>query len=140
MMEDEQAVLRHLLIPLDGSSLAESVLPLGFSLAVHLHARVTLLHVMERSARTTVHGDRHLTHAPEAEQYLAEVAARARAAGVEVGSHVHPNLEGDVAKSIVDHAADFAADLVILAPHGAGGARRVRSPAARERGWARWPA
>lgn len=121
----KQAVLKHLLIPLDGSRLAESVLPLGFSLASRLHAEVTLLHVMERAAPATVHGDRHLRLAPEAEQYLGEVAARARAAGVNVESHVHPNEEGDVAKSIVGHAADFAADLVILATHGAGGARRV---------------
>jgi nucleotide-binding universal stress UspA family protein len=125
MAGDEQPVLRHLLIPLDGSSLAECVLPIGFSLAAHLHAKVTLLHVMERGAPATVHGHRHLRLAPEAERYLAEVAARARAAGVEVESHVHPNLEGDVAKSIVGHAADFDADLVILAAHGAGGAKRV---------------
>ncbi len=124
-MEEQQVVLKRLLIPLDGSRLAESVLPMGLSLAIHLRARVTLLHVMERSARAIVHGDRHLTVASEADRYLADVAARFRAEGVEVECHVHPNLEGDVPKSIVDHAADLAADLVILATHGAGGARRV---------------
>lgn len=120
-----QPVLKHLLIPLDGSRLAECVLPLGASLAAHLHARLTLLYVMERAAPATVHGDRHLTQAAEAGRYLEEIVARLRAGGVEVGSHVHPNEEGDVAKSIVDHAADFDADLVVLATHGAGGARRV---------------
>lgn len=121
----EQVVLKRLLIPLDGSRLAECVLPVGRSLAVHLHARLTLLHVMERSARATVHGDRHLTLAAEAERYLADVAARVRAEGVEVECHVHPNQENDVPQSIVDHATDLAADLVILATHGAGNARRV---------------
>ncbi len=120
-----QVVLNRLLIPLDGSRLAESVLLMGLSLATHLHARLTLLHVMERSARATVHGDRHLTSPAEAEQYLAGVAARFRAEGVEVECHVHPNLEGDVPQSIVDHASDLAADLIILATHGAGDARRV---------------
>jgi len=124
-MSGEQVVLQRLLIPLDGSRLAECVLPMGISLARRLHARLTLLHVMERSAPAMVHGDRHLTLAPEADRYLAGIAVRARAEGVEVESHVHPNQEGDVAKSIVDHATDLAADLVILATHGEGGARRV---------------
>src|SRR5579884_3597977 len=36
-----------------------------------------------------------------------------------------PQSRGDVAQSIVAHAADLDADLVILATHGAGGAKRV---------------
>src|SRR5579885_1897483 len=114
-----------LLVPLDGSLLAECVLPTAISLGAHLRARVTLLHVMERAAPATVHGDRHLTAASEAARYLDEVARRVAAGGVVVESHVHPNLEGDVAQSIVAHAADLDADLVILATHGAGGAKRV---------------
>lgn len=117
--------LDRLLVPLDGSRLAECVLPLAVSLATRLPARLLLLHVMERGAPATVHGDRHLTHAPEAERYLEEVAARCRAEGADVEVHVHPNLEGDVAKSIVDHAGDLGADLVVLATHGSGGAKRV---------------
>lgn len=112
-------------MPLDGSRLAECVLPLGVSLATHLGARVTLLHVLERQAPSTVHGERHLTGAGEAGAYLGEVSARVLASGVAVDQHVHPNEEDNVAKSIVDHADDLAADLVILATHGGGGARRV---------------
>ena len=119
------ATLKRLLVPLDGSGLAECVIPIAASLAAHLDARVTLLYVMERQVHATVHGDRHLTDAPEADAYLSEVSARMLAAGVVAERHVHPNQEGDVAKSIVDHAGDLAADLVILATHGGGGARRV---------------
>jgi nucleotide-binding universal stress UspA family protein len=72
----------------------------------------------------TVHGERHLTGASEAEAYLADVASR-RPVQVQIDHHVHPNKEGDVAKSIIDHAADLGADLVILSTHGRGGARRV---------------
>jgi nucleotide-binding universal stress UspA family protein len=123
-----RASLKRLLMPLDGSRLAECVLPLGVSLAAHLGARLTLLHVLERRAPSTVHGERHLTGAEEAEGYLSEVSARVLASGVAVDRHVHPNEEDDVAKSIVDHADDLSADLVILATHGGGGAlpgRRV---------------
>ena len=117
--------LARLLVPLDGSRLAECVLPASVSLAAHLSARLTLLYVMERSAPATVHGERHLTVVSEAEKYLEEIARGCRAEGVEVDRHVHPNEVGDVARSIVDHAKEMAADLVVLATHGAGGARRV---------------
>ena len=117
--------LKRLLIPLDGSRLAECVLPAARSLAARLQSRLTLLHVMERAAPPTVHGERHLTVAAEADAYLAEVADRIRSPGIEVDRHVHPNEEGDVAKSIIDHATDLGADLIILATHGGGGARRV---------------
>jgi len=123
--DEAPVILKRVLVPLDGSRLAECVLPTAISLGAHLRARVTLLHVMERAAPATVHGDRHLTAASEAARYLDEVARRVAAGGVVVESHVHPNLEGDVAQSIVAHAADLDADLVILATHGAGGAKRV---------------
>jgi len=118
------ARLERLLVPLDGSQLAECVLPAAASLAQHLHSRLTLLHVMERFAPATVHGDRHLTSAEEAEAHLRAVEARCPP-GTRVDRHVHPNEEGDVAKSIIEHAADLGADLIILSTHGGGGARRV---------------
>ncbi len=121
---EARVTLRRLLVPLDGSRLAECVLPAAVSLAEHLPAHLTLLHVLERAARPTVHGERHLTAVTEAEAYLAAVAGRCPP-GTLADSHVHPNEEGDVAKSITDHAADLGADLIILCTHGGGGARRV---------------
>ncbi|HLY21507.1 MAG TPA: universal stress protein [bacterium] len=117
--------IRRILVPLDGSRLAEWVLPPAASLARHLGARLTLLHVTERDAPPSVHGERHLTRIDESDRYLAEVAARCGAAGVETETHVHPNPEGNVTQSIVAHAADLDADLIVLATHGAGGARRA---------------
>jgi nucleotide-binding universal stress UspA family protein len=105
--------------------LAEVVLPVAASLAVHLRARLTLLTVMERAAPATVHGERHITGPVEAEVYLAQVAERCSASGAQTEWHVHPNKEGDVARSIIDHAADLGTDLIILCTHGGGGARRV---------------
>ncbi len=121
---EARVILQRLLVPLDGSRLAECVLPAAISLAQHLRAQLTLLHVMERAAPPTVHGDRHLTAVNEAEAYLTVVAGGVPP-GTAADRHVHPNEEGDVAKSITDHAADLGADLIILSTHGRGGARRV---------------
>lgn len=113
----------HLLVPLDGSRLAEASLPLALSVAAQVGARVTLLHVLERRAPATIHGDRHLAIAPEAEAYLHGVASRFADAGVPVETHVHPNPEGDVAASIAAHAAELGADVIVLCTHGEGGMR-----------------
>ncbi len=114
---------KKLLVPLDGSRLAEAVLPVTFVLARGFGATVALLHVMERDAPETVHGERHLADAGEAEAYLAKVAEECGCQGVNVELHVHPNLERDVVGSIIGHAEEFGADLIILATHGSGGMR-----------------
>lgn len=111
------------LVPLDGSRLAESVLPAVECLASHFHAKVTLLHVMERHAPTTIHGERHLTSFAEAQVYLEEVATGLRSSGILVETHVHENKEDNVARSIVEHAQESKSDLVIMCTHGRGGLR-----------------
>ncbi len=118
-----QSTFRHLLVPLDGSRLAESALPAAAELARRFGARLTLLHVLEYGAPTTVHGERHLADAEAAAAYLAQVGERLASKGLSVEAHVHPNLERDVAGSIVGHAAELGADLVALTTHGSGGLR-----------------
>jgi nucleotide-binding universal stress UspA family protein len=114
-----------MLVPLDGSALAEAVLPLVERLAAACDATVVLLHVLERSAPTTVHGDRHLTTLDQAENYLRETAARLEARGARIRTHAHEAPEGDVARSIVDHASEESADLIILCTHGRGRVREL---------------
>jgi nucleotide-binding universal stress UspA family protein len=116
---------RTLLVPLDGSQLAEAVLPAVERMAGHFQAAVTLLHVLERRPPATIHGERHLTDRAEAETYLGVIAERLRTAGTAVTTHVHAAGEGDVARSIVDHVQEINADLVVLCTHGASGFRRV---------------
>ncbi len=116
-------IFQKLLVPLDGSGLAEAALPLAQSLAERLGATVSLLHVLEQGAPDVVHGERHLVGLQEAETYLAGVAERYRWPGVEL--HVHPNRERDVVASIIGHAEEFGADLIILSTHGWGGVRDI---------------
>ncbi len=116
----------HLLVPLDGSGLAETTLPYVRALA-HVPnggLRVTLLHLIERAAPSSVHGARHLTTVAEAEAYLEELAERFRAEGITVDTHVDTNEGNDTAGRIVDHAAEMRIDLVVLCAHGRSGLGR----------------
>jgi nucleotide-binding universal stress UspA family protein len=115
-----------LLVPLDGSRLAEAALPVAAGIADACGAGIVLLHVIERNAATRVHGERHLTRRGDAEAYLAEVAGRLQAEGAgrrRVQWHTHDVPVGDVAESIADHAGEHGIDLVVLCTHGAGGIR-----------------
>jgi len=110
----------RLLVPLDGSHLAEAVLPLAERLAAACGATLVLLHVVERAAPADVHGERHLTSAPEARAYLEAVANLLRARGLAVETHAHDAPEGDVARSVAAHRQEEHADLIVLCTHGHG--------------------
>lgn len=116
-------MIRQILVPLDGSALAESVLPAAAAMAGGFGARVTLLHIVEERPPDTIHGQPHLTDGDRAQAYLDEVARRPvfRDRAVEV--HVHRPQAGDVAESVVEHARELGADLVVLSTHGKSGLR-----------------
>lgn len=116
-------MFKRLLVPLDGSRLAESALPTAAYLAVRLRASVTLIHIIERNAPQEIHGDRHLTGKEEAMAYLQEVAQRAFPPSVQVDIHVHRVEVSDVARSIVDHTDEFDPDLIVMCTHGESGLR-----------------
>src|SRR5437764_19449 len=75
---------RRLLVPLDGSRLAETVLVVVERLAAVYRATVVLLHVIERGAPATVHGERHLRTAVE----VALGPAQERAGHLGAGLHL----------------------------------------------------
>lgn len=117
-------MFEKILVPLDGSPLSEASLGAAALLAQTLHSPVTLLHVIEQGAPSQVHEERHLTDSEEAQAYLRQVAARAFPAGVKVNTHVHTAPVSDVARSIVEHAAnEFQPDLIVTCTHGRGGVR-----------------
>lgn len=119
--------VRRILVALDGSRLAEVALPPAIWLAHHLGSTLTLLHVIEHAAPGAIHGDRHLTELSESEQYLQELIGRFRDPGLVIESHVHPNPEHDVARSIAEHAEELGTDVIVMTTHGGGGLRGLLS-------------
>ncbi len=116
-------MFKHILLPLDGSQLAESALPVVAYLAEKLKAQVTLLHVIEKNAPAQIHGQRHLTSEEEACQYLQEIADKSFPTTVEVYRHVHSEEVSKVSQSIVQHSDEFDPDLIVMCAHGEGGLR-----------------
>jgi nucleotide-binding universal stress UspA family protein len=116
-------MFKHLLIPLDGSRLAEAALPAASYLAQTLGASVTLVHVIERDPPHEVHGEPHLTDEKEAGAYLEEVAARAFPPSLCVERHVHTDATSDIRSGIAMHVGEFRADLIVMCTHGRGGLR-----------------
>ncbi len=115
-------MFRHLLVPLDGSRLAETVLPAAAELATRMGAALTLLHVVESEAPARVHGERHLTVREEAAAYLEEARKWLADQGIAADTRVEVS-PGDVAERIGREAAAIAADLVALCTHGGRGVR-----------------
>lgn len=110
-------MFKHLLVPLDGSPLAEEALGPATFIARKTGARVTLLHSLEDRAPHQVHGTRHLTQADEGQAYLQEKASH-ELAGLTVECHVHDERVRDVSRSIAEHAGELTPDLIVMCAHG----------------------
>lgn len=114
---------RHILVPLDGSHLAESVLPVVRNLAKSIHAKITLIHIIEENAPQNIHGEHHIATEDEACQYLEKTAVIFRDKGIETFTHVHTTCVEDLAESLVQHANEIDHDLIVLCAHGENGWR-----------------
>ncbi len=114
-------MFKHILVPLDGSRLAESVLPAANYLAQKMQATITLIHVIEKNAPEEIHGEHHLTNAEEANRYLKDIATGFFTPDLLIKQHVHTSEVNNVSRSIVDHADELAPDLILMCTHGRGG-------------------
>jgi len=118
----------HILVPLDGSDLAESVLEPAAELARATGARMTLAHVI---SIITVLGPRILPLVqhelePELERaaaYLERVAARLRTEGLEVDIKAFHGKTPALALSEMAEKLDV--DVIAMASHGYGGLKRA---------------
>jgi len=110
--------VRRILVPLDGSELAEAALPPARALAERFGAAIVLLHVLERDAPSEVHGEPHLGSADDAGGYLGRLAEQLRAGGMRVDVDVHERPVADVAGAIDQHAHAHDADLIAMCAHG----------------------
>ena len=116
-------MLNHILVPLDGSTLAECVLPHVTAIAPVTHARITLLHVLQQPQNgggtpAVDPVDWHLKK-QNAEKYLEGIVNRFSEAGI---PGVEPViLEGSPAGSVIDFARGNNVDLIALSTHGHSG-------------------
>lgn len=115
-------MIKHILVPLDGSSLAECVLPHAVAMGQATGAEVTLLQALERGrdqvqSRAVDPLDWHMVKS-EAGSYLGEVESRLQEVGLQVNRVI---VEGRAAERIIDYIHQENVDLVILSSHGESG-------------------
>ena len=115
-------MINHILVPLDGSALAEGVLPHVSAIAQAFNARITLLHIVDlphklRGQLAIDPLDWHLKRR-EAEVYLGNISSRLRGANLTVYDVI---LEGSAAQCIIDFAHNTDVDLIALSTHGQSG-------------------
>jgi nucleotide-binding universal stress UspA family protein len=103
---------RKILVPLDGSQLAEQVLPYVRLLGKGLNSHVQLLHVIK---------DMSPSLTGEAQKYLKRTAESLRDGGFSISSLVH---HGDPASDIVAEAELEPGTLIAMATHGRSGLSR----------------
>ena len=116
--------LETILVPLDGSPLAEAALPRAVELAEGSGARLLLLRAAHAAALPGVDATEAQVRAvEEAEAYLAEVAKRLT--GTRVANLETSVWYGPAAYAIVEGARLHKADLIVMTTHGRSGLRRL---------------
>ena len=120
---------KTILVPLDGSKRAERILPHVERLAMHYHAKLILLQVIEPpplivgpEGDITLHQQEMERGVNKAENYLAAAEGKFQDKGIEIHTHV---AHGPVVEAIIDTAEHEEADLIAIASHGRSGLSQV---------------
>ncbi len=112
-------MFKKILVPLDGSQIAESILPQVENLARIHDAEVVLIRVAFSHALTNEKlAERELQAVADAKAYLTGVEGRFKSAGIKVSS-LTPC--GHAADKIVEHARISNCDLIAMSTHGRSG-------------------
>lgn len=119
---------KRVTVPLDGSVVAEGIIPFIVDIAGPLDIEVVLLRVLVPIPPTVIEGSRHVEvedvekRRAEAEEYLAPLAMELRAKGVRVTTQVR---RGEPAAEIIAAAREAGADLIAMTTHGRSGLGRL---------------
>ena len=123
--------LKTVVVPLDGSALAEKVLAQVAALAKKMNIAVHLIRVYTLPASALVVAEGVIPQGPEpfretlrqeAEHYLADKAEQLRTEGLQQVSTTA--VEGDAASEIIDIARNTANNLIAMSTHGRSGIGR----------------
>ena len=114
-----------ILVPLDGSLLAECVLPQVIAIAQAFNSKIVLLHVMDKdpsdASAQIIDLLNWQVNKTEAKLYLERITDRLERVGLRTSAIV---LEGPVADSITEFARNQGMQLIILSSHGSSGLRK----------------
>jgi nucleotide-binding universal stress UspA family protein len=119
---------KRALVALDGSPVAESIIPFILAIAGPLDMEVILLRVLEPQTPVVIEGSPHIdvedvaARRLDAQEYLAPVAVELRNKGVRVTTEVR---RGVPAQEIVAAAREAGADLIAMSTHGRSGLGRM---------------
>ncbi len=118
---------QKVLIPLDGSKMAECVLPHVRNLAkAGLIGEIVLLNVVEIPSEWVIEGFDFVAlknaHFNEAQDYLARIEGAMSKDGFKVRSLI---LEGRIAEKIVDYSKENRIDLIAMTTQGYTGLKQV---------------
>lgn len=119
---------RRVLVPLDGSALAEGIIPFIVQIAGPLDLEIVLLRVLQPIPPEVIEGARHVVledipgRFEEARSYLAGVAEQLIVNGVRVSTDVR---RGEPVNEIVAGARESGADLIAMTTHGRSGLGRL---------------
>jgi nucleotide-binding universal stress UspA family protein len=119
---------KRVLVPLDGSPVAEAIIPFILEIAGPLDMTVRLLRVVEPIPPVVVEGtgsvivDDPIARERDAEEYLAPLATELRARGIDATWEVR---RGPAAAVILAAGKCFRADLIAMSTHGRSGLGRL---------------
>lgn len=119
---------KRVVVPLDGSPLAEAILPFILEIAGPLDMGVTLVRVVPPVPPEVIEGSRHVIledvegRLAEARQYLAPLVERLVAKGIRAGGVAR---HGTPVGEIVAAAREAGADLIAMTTHGRSGLGRL---------------
>jgi nucleotide-binding universal stress UspA family protein len=112
----------RILVPLDGSRCAETVIPRVEELIAGKETGICLLRVVSASTFPGVDPtEAQVKVVREAEEYLKGLENHLKAKGLDVDAHVR---YGNDAEEILDHAAQKEIELVAMSTHGRSGVKR----------------
>jgi len=115
-------MFEYILLPLDGSSLAERVLPHAVALSKAFNSKLTLLRVInkedEEDQNNIINPMTWQIRKSEAEAYLKSV--QNHLAEIDIDSEIKI-LEGNPAQQIIDFARNEDVELIIMSSHGSSG-------------------